>query len=236
MPQASDLRRAAAGPPIALVLFDCDGTLVESEALMHDVRMRQFSALGIPCSARELGVRYNGIRYPAMIADLTARHGIAIGPEVFDAIELEFTTRCATELQPVAGAEDLLRAMPVPFCLASNSPPPRLAHMLRSAGLLEHFGARIFSAADAGAPKPAPDVFLHAARQMGVQPSECLVIEDSLFGLRAGRAAGMRVATYLGASHQVDELVSPVLAAHPDFVLEALPDLLDVLAAHAPAG
>lgn len=221
--------------PIGLVLFDCDGTLVESETLMHDVRMRRFSALGIPCTARELAVRYNGIRYPAMIADLTARHGVDIGPEVFDAIEQEFMTRCASELQAVAGAAALLEALRVPFCLASNSPPARLVHMLRSAGLLDHFGARIFSAVDAGAPKPAPDVFLYAAAQMGVPPSECLVVEDSLFGLKAGRAAGMRVATYLGATHQVEELVAPVLAARPDFVLAALPDLLDVLASHAPA-
>jgi beta-phosphoglucomutase-like phosphatase (HAD superfamily) len=107
--------------------------------------------------------------------------------------------------------------------------------MLGSAGLLDHFGSRIVSAVDAAAPKPAPDVFLLAAKRMGVPPSECLVVEDSLFGLKAGRAAGMRVAAYLGATHQVDELVAPVLAASPDFVLDALPDLLDVLASHAPA-
>jgi len=220
--------------PIELVLFDCDGTLVESESLMHDVRMRQFSALGIPCTARELAVRYNGVRYPALIADLSARHGIEIGPQVVEAIELEFNTRCTSDLRPVAGAEELLAAMPVPFCLASNSSRARLIHMLRSAGLLAHFGPRIESALDGVAPKPRPDVFLLAAELMGVAPSACLVVEDSLFGLKAGRAAGMRVATYLGATHQVEELITPVLAAGPDFVLEALPDLLGVLASHAP--
>jgi HAD superfamily hydrolase (TIGR01509 family) len=223
-------RDAPAAAPIELVLFDCDGTLVESEALMHDVRMRQFSALGITCTARELAIRYNGVRYPALIADLSARHGIAIGPEVFEAIEREFNTRCMSELQPVAGARELLAAMPVPFCLASNSPRARLIHMLRTSGLLPHFGPRIVSALDAGAPKPQPDVFLLAAELMGVPPSACLVVEDSLFGLQAGRAAGMRVAAYLGASHQAEELVSPVLAACPDFVLETLPDLVNVLA------
>jgi HAD superfamily hydrolase (TIGR01509 family) len=222
--------------PIRLVLFDCDGTLVESETLMHDVRMRRFSALGIACTARELAIRYNGVRYPALIADLSARHGIPIGPEVFEAIEQEFNTRCASELRPVAGARELLEAMPVPFCLVSNSPRPRLIHMLRSAGLLGYFGPRIVSALDAGAPKPEPDVFLLAAELMGIQPEECLVVEDSLFGLKAGRAAGMRVAAFLGASHQAEELTSRVLAARPDFVVDTLPALLAILAARARAG
>jgi HAD superfamily hydrolase (TIGR01509 family) len=225
----ADISPTATGTPIELVLFDCDGTLVESEALMHDVRMRQFSALGISCTARELAIRYNGIRYPAIVADLSARHGIEIGPEVFEAIEVEFNTRCTSELRPVAGARDLLEAMPVPFCLVSNSPRPRLIHMLRSAGLLGYFGPRIVSALDAGAPKPQPDVFLLAAELMGVPPSACLVVEDSLFGLKAGRAAGMRVAVYLGATHQAEELVSPVLEARPDIVLETLPDLVSFL-------
>jgi HAD superfamily hydrolase (TIGR01509 family) len=222
--------------PIRLVLFDCDGTLVESETLMHDVRMRHFFALGIPCTAKELAIRYNGVRYPELIADLSARHGVAIGPEVFEAIEMEFNTRCVGELRPVAGAGELLGAMPVPFCLVSNSPRRRLIHMLRSAGLLSHFGPRIVSALDAGAPKPQPDVFLLAAELMGISPAECLVVEDSLFGLKAGRAAGMRVAAYLGASHQAEELIAPVLDARPDFVVEALPALLDILAAHTEAG
>ena len=215
--------------PTELVLFDCDGTLVESETLMFDVRMRQFAALGIPGTARELAHRYNGVGYAAMIADLSARHGVDIGPEVFTAIEREFTMRCADELQPVPGARDLLKAMPVPFCLASNSPRARLIHMLRSSGLLPYFGPRIVSALDGVAPKPQPGVFLLAAELMGVAPAACLVVEDSLFGLQAARAAGMRVAVYLGASHQMEELVAPVLAARPDFVLETLPALLDIL-------
>jgi HAD superfamily hydrolase (TIGR01509 family) len=221
---------SATDRPISLVLFDCDGTLLESEALMHDVRMRHFSALGIACTARELAIRYNGVRYPALIADLSERSGIEIGPDVFHAIENEFNTRTLSELQPVPGARELLAAMPVPFGMASNSPRVRLIHMLRATGLLGHFGPRIFSALDAGAPKPEPAVFLLAAELMGVPPEECLVVEDSLFGLKAGRAAGMRVAAYLGAAHQTEELMAPVLAAKPEFVLNTITDLLDVLA------
>lgn len=222
--------------PIELVLFDCDGTLVESEALMHDVRMRHFSALGIECTARELAVRYNGVRYPELVADLSARSGVAIGADIFDAIEHDFTMRCTTELRSVAGAEDMLAALTVPFCLVSNSPRRRLIHMLRSVGLLGHFGPRIVSALDVGIPKPRPDVFLLAAELMNVPPSRCLVVEDSLFGLNAGRAAGMRVAAYLGASHQVEELIAPVLAARPDFVVETMAELPDLVAMQAPTG
>ena len=181
--------RSAARPPIRLVLFDCDGTLVESEALMHDVRQRNFSVLGISCTARELAVRYHGVRYPQLIADLSARSGIEIGPAVIDAIESEFTLRCTTELRSIPYAAEVLATMPVPFCLVSNSPRKRLIHMLRSTGLLAYFGPRIFSALDVGPPKPEPDVFLLAAELMGVAPAHCLVVEDSLFGLKAGRAA-----------------------------------------------
>jgi HAD superfamily hydrolase (TIGR01509 family) len=221
--------------PIHLVLFDCDGTIVESEALMHDVRQRNFAALGIACTAHELAIRYNGVRYPQLIADLSARSGIEIGAGVFDAIESEFTTRCTTELRPVPHAAEVLAALPVPFCMVSNSPRQRVIHMLRSVGLLDYFGPRIVSALDVGVPKPQPAVFLLAAELMGVPPANCLVVEDSLFGLQAGRAAGMRVAAYLGATHQVDELTGPVLAAGPDHVLKTLPDLVGILAAHAPA-
>ena len=220
---------------IRLVLFDCDGTLLESEELMHDVRQRNFSALGIACTARELAVRYNGVRYPQLIADLSARSGIEIGPAVFDAIESEFNRRCATDLRPVPDAREVLAAMPVPFCMVSNSPRQRVIHKLRSTGLLAYFGPRIVSALDVGVPKPQPDVFLLAAELMGVLPAQCLVVEDSLFGLKAGRAAGMRVAAYLGAAHQVDELTGPLLAAKPDHVLGRLTDLLEVLAVHSPA-
>ncbi|ODT84103.1 MAG: hypothetical protein ABS76_00945 [Pelagibacterium sp. SCN 64-44] len=237
MPRLPETELPKASPePIDLVLFDCDGTLVESEALMHDVRMRHFSALGIACTARELAVRYNGVRYPELIADLSARSGVTIGAEIFDAIEQDFTTRCTTELRSVAGAADMLAALKVPFCLVSNSPRPRLIHMLRSAGLLTHFGPRIVSALDVGIPKPKPDVFLLAAELMNVPPSRCLVVEDSLFGLKAGRAAGMRVAAYLGASHQVEELVAPVRAARPDFIVETMAELPGLVAMQAPAG
>ena len=234
-PEPSGTTVQSGGEPIRLVLFDCDGTLVESEALMHDVRQRNFSALGIECTARDLAVRYNGVRYPQLIADLSARSGIEIGPDVFDAIESEFNTRCITELRPVPAAAEVLSAMPVQFCMVSNSPRQRLIHMLRTAGLLPFFGPRIVSALDVGVPKPQPDVFLLAAELMGVPPAQCLVVEDSLFGLKAGRAAGMRVAAYLGAAHQVDELIEPLLAARPEHVLETLPQLLDILRAYAPA-
>lgn len=212
-----------------LVLFDCDGTLLESETLMSDVQVRRLNALGIPCTAADLAIRYSGASTAAMIADLSQRFGTALDVSVFQTFERDFRARIDLELEPVEGAVELLSRMPVQFCLASNAPRFRLINMLRATGLLSVFGPRIVSAHDTDAAKPEPDVFLLAAELMGVDPSDCLVVEDSLFGLTAARAAGMRTAVYLGASHQRPEMTNAVLAAKPDHVLESLTDLLSIL-------
>jgi len=216
-----------------LVLFDCDGTLLESEALMCEVQVRRFSALGIPCTLQELSDRYTGVSNGEMLKDLGRRHGVSIGAETVDAIEAEFSARIDRDLRPTSGTPELLAAMPVPFCLASNAPRHRLIRMLRGTGLLHHFGPRIVSAHDVSAGKPAPDVFLLAAELMGVSPDACLVIEDSVPGLHAARAAGMGAAVFLGASHQTERTIAEVMNAHPDHVLETLPDLLDLLSGEA---
>jgi HAD superfamily hydrolase (TIGR01509 family) len=100
------------------------------------------------------------------------------------------------ELQAVDGVENLLKALRVPYCVASNSSPERMQASLKAARLLPYFEGRTFSAAEVAHPKPAPDLFLHAARKMKCRPPDCIVIEDTPTGVRAGVAAGMKVFGY----------------------------------------
>jgi HAD superfamily hydrolase (TIGR01509 family) len=113
---------------------------------------------------------------------------------------VEFRARCAArfelELEPVAGIEAVLAGLEVPFCVASNGPREKMDVSLRVAGLRDYFGSRIVSAYEVGVFKPAPDLFLEAARVMGADPRRCAVIEDSVAGVRAGVAAEMSVFAY----------------------------------------
>lgn len=217
---------------IALVLFDCDGTLIESEVLMYAVKAERISQMGVPYTGSALASRYTGLSYAIMVADLAEKHGLVIDDATTHAIEDDFLRRIGSELLAIDGAKELLEAMPVAYCIASNAPGGRLIHMLRATSLLDLFGTRVVSAHDAGRPKPDPAVFLLASELMGVPPAACLVVEDSLSGLLAARAAGMRVAVYLGGEHQTEAMIAAVRAARPDLELQKLPDLLPYIRAH----
>jgi HAD superfamily hydrolase (TIGR01509 family) len=102
------------------------------------------------------------------------------------------------ELKAVEGVAELMGSLEVPYCVASNSSPDRMRVSLKATGLLPNFEGRMFSATEVSNPKPAPDLFLHAARMMKTEPTDCVVIEDTPTGVRAGIAAGMRVLGYAG--------------------------------------
>jgi HAD superfamily hydrolase (TIGR01509 family) len=128
-------------------------------------------------------------------------------------------------LRPIVGIEALLDRLAVPFCLASSSNDARIAHSLATAGLASRFEGRIFSAAMVPNAKPAPDLFLHAAARMGAAPVRCLVVEDSVNGVLAGKAAGMTVWGFVGGSHCVGRDVGAALtAAGADRVFAAMRD------------
>jgi HAD superfamily hydrolase (TIGR01509 family) len=129
------------------------------------------------------------------------------------------------ELRPVAGVSEALERINLPVCVASSSPPDRLRFKLELTGLYERFVGRIFSAAEVANGKPAPDLFLHAARQMGVKPAGCVVVEDSRYGVEAARAASMDVLAYVGGGMTpVDELAGPRTTVFDD--MRSLPGLL----------
>ena len=185
-----------------LLIFDCDGVLVDSEVVVAPVVAGLFTAHGATLSGDEVLDRYTGLANPEMIRQVEREFAVTL-PEGFltelEAAELEAPER---DLRAVPGMAALLGVLgDVPVCVASSSAPERIRRSLEVTELARYFGDHVFSASEVARPKPAPDLFLHAAAAMGRVPGECLVVEDSVFGVAAGVAAGMRVIGFTGATH-----------------------------------
>ena len=177
-----------------LVIFDCDGVLVDSEPLANEVLNRHLAAVGLPLSLEESADRFTGRSMASCVAMIEETLGSALPSGFLAAVRQE--TRAAFEgrLAAVAGVRDILRGLAGPYCVASSGSHDKIRHSLRLTDLTGFFGdSRIFSAEDVALGKPAPDLFLLAAARCGVSPGECVVVEDSRPGVEAAVAAGMRV-------------------------------------------
>lgn len=210
-----------------LVIFDCDGVLVDSEIIAARVNADLFTREGYPITAEEAAFRFAGIQGPDIWAMVEGELGRRLPPTLFDETEAEIDRRLATEVEALAGADDMLAGLRHETCVCSNSSEARIALMLERVGLAGHFRGRIFSAADiAGCrPKPAPDIFLHAARALSVTPAEAVVVEDSTAGVRAAAAAGMRVVGFTGATHSWPGHGEALIEAGAETVIRRLADV-----------
>ncbi|OZI36493.1 phosphoglycolate phosphatase [Bordetella genomosp. 1] len=190
--------------PVQLVIFDCDGVLIDSEIIAAHAQSRALAPYGIALTPRELALRFAGIPDRDQWQTLQQEHGVTL-PDHFEADyadSLEAIFR--NELRALPHAReltDLLRARGIPYCVASSSERDRLRVNLGIAGLADRFEPHLFSVTQVARGKPWPDLFLHAAATMGVAPGHCLVVEDSVPGVRAARAAGMRVVGDVAAGH-----------------------------------
>lgn len=208
---------------VRLVIFDCDGVLVDSERISIRVDAAAITALGWPMSEAEVVERFMGRSVKFMASEVEARLGHL--PDDWED-ELHHLTRKAfeTELTPVAGIEEALDHLTVPTCVASSGSHDKMRYTLGLTGLYGRFRGRIFSADEVARGKPAPDLFLHAARSLGVAPADCAVVEDSFYGVEAARAAGMRVFGYAGGLTPPDRLEGPRTVVFGD--MRELPRLL----------
>lgn len=178
-----------------LIIFDCDGVLVDSERISHEVMIAMLAERGVAMSFDDAVARFMGTSMPhalAVVEQLTGEAPASFLPAFRERTFAAF----AAELQPVPGVPELLDALTTPCCVASNGPREKMALTLRRTGLLARFEGRLFSADDVARPKPAPDLFLHAAARLGARVPGCVVVEDSPTGVTAARAAGMRVFGY----------------------------------------
>jgi HAD superfamily hydrolase (TIGR01509 family) len=175
------------------VIFDCDGTLVDSETLSAEVFCELLTGMGHVADAAEILRSFRGRQLARCLEDLEARHG-ALPPDFTEVFRARAAEVFRERLREIEGAAALLEAMTHPACVASNAPRNKIALCLEATGLARFFPhPRVFSAYEVGAWKPDPGLFLHAAAVMGAAPSRCLVVEDSAPGVIAARAAGMRV-------------------------------------------
>ena len=191
-------------PDPSMIIFDCDGVLVDSEAIKSEVVARHLAKLGISITGSMLLERFSGVPEREMYQALSIETGVAIPPEHIAEAHALKISHCAAKGEALAmpGIHACLDAVrDVPICVASSSSPGMLAHLLRQANLLDRFAPNIFSAAEVQRGKPAPDLFLWAAQRMGIAPERCIVIEDSLAGITAARAAAMTPVGFAGGCH-----------------------------------
>jgi HAD superfamily hydrolase (TIGR01509 family) len=207
-----------------LIIFDCDGVLVDSESLACGAVLDCLCRHGIEMDADTVFDKLLG-RSPRTIGEYCAQLGRSV-PEGFYA-ELRATTRAAfaAALKPIHGVASVLENLRTPYCVASSSDLDRMDYSLRLTGLSALVDGRLFSAAMVRHGKPAPDLFLHAAARMGTAPDRVLVVEDSVSGVQAGKAAGMTVWGFVGGSHYAGRAGRALLmAAGADLVFDRMAD------------
>jgi HAD superfamily hydrolase (TIGR01509 family) len=210
--------------PFELVIFDCDGVLVDSERLAVRVEAELLAELGWPLSQAEIVERFMGRTTEYMDEAIEAQLGSRLPGDWSDQFQRRYREAFAAELVPVDGVLDALDQIAVPTCVASSGSHDKLRFTLGHTGLYERFEGRIFSGYEVANGKPAPDLFLHAAARMGAGPARCAVVEDSLYGVLAARAAGMRVFGYAGGLTPADRLEGEATVVFED--MRELPRLL----------
>ena len=214
--------------PLRLVIFDCDGVLVDSEGPAAQVSAREVSLLGWPMTADEAMARFIGLRLSDMPALVAAHTGRPVPPGWVEHLRDRMIEAFANDMQPMPGAAAALRAtteLGLPYRVASNSSHEEMRVKFARCGLAQLVEGRVHSARDVAAGKPAPDVFLAAAAAEGMAPRACVVVEDSLPGIRGALAAGM---TCIGLDPHGPGDALRAAGAYPIRSLSELPALFRV--------
>ncbi len=186
---------------IRLVILDCDGVLIDSEIISATILVEQISKLGVSIDFHYVQQHFLGRSFPRVVELIQQQFGVDLPAEFEATYRSELLKAFETRLTLMPGVLDALDAMAVDCCVATSSSPPRVRRSLELVSLLQRFKGRVFTASQVANGKPAPDLFLYAAAQMGFAPHHCLVIEDSVPGVEAALAAGMAVACFTGGSH-----------------------------------
>jgi len=217
--------------PPGLIIFDCDGVLVDSEPISIGVLLDVIAGLGGQISEDAAYDLFLGKSMATICGMLRKDFGLIVTDDHLDEMRSALYARFQHELKPIPGIHETILKLGGTRCVASSSLPERIRLSLRVTGLLELFEPHIYSSTMVTRGKPAPDLFLHAAREMGVAPSDCIVIEDSPAGVEAARSAGMRVFAFAGGSHAATPALRAAIAAlGPDAVFDDMRELPALLA------
>ena len=216
---------------IELVIFDLDGVLVDSEAVVITIESQMLTDAGYPMTVDEIADTCIGLSYADMKALIEDRFSRPIQDQLFDDIQAAALAAFPNMLEPVAGVADLLASSQLPRCIASSSDLDRIHLSLELTELRTFFPSHtVFSAEMVSRGKPYPDLFLHAAEQMGADPQKCLVDEDSPYGVSAALSAGMHVVGFVGGLHARPSLTTRLNDAGATTVLSTAEELSALLA------
>ena len=217
------------------VIFDCDGVLIDSEIIYHKVELAVLAALGLEYDPHEFAARFMGMSdkafHEALEADALARLGRSIIADLRLRLRESYSETITENLTIVSGVIAAVDAVRVPRAVASSSTMSALEYKLQLTGLWNRFVPHVYSAEHVTAGKPAPDLFLHAAQSLGIEPARCLVIEDSANGVCAAKAAGMRVWGFVGGSHNDSQSGEPLRALGAERIIENWHQAAPLLAA-----
>ncbi len=183
---------------IDLVIFDSDGVLVDSEEIALAVLARAARRAGAQIDLAEALTLFRGLKIADCVVEIERRSGRRVGDRFIEDVRAATALAFEADLQAVEGVHDALAAISIPVCVASNGPMSKLAQTLKLTKLQGRFEGRVFSAYEVGSWKPDPGLFLHAAQTLGADPGRCVVVEDSLTGVQAAKAAGMHVLGFTG--------------------------------------
>jgi HAD superfamily hydrolase (TIGR01509 family) len=179
-----------------LVIFDCDGVLVDSERITNRVFAEMLGELGLAITLEDMFERFVGHSMAQCLELITAMLGRPPPDDFVPSYRVRSSLALEALVKPVPGIEDALAQIAIPWCVASNGPHEKMRLTLGRTGLLPRFEGKLFSGSEVAHPKPAPDLFLHAAQRCRVAPADCVVVEDTPTGVAAAVAAGMAVLGY----------------------------------------
>jgi len=215
-----------AAPKTELVIFDCDGVLVDSEPLSIRVLIETMRDLGLTLTEADCYQRFLGRSLSSLKTTLRDSYHRTITDQQLAAMRERLYEVYRAELKPIDGIFPVLAALGLPCCVASSSLPDRIRISLELTGLAHHFGSHVFSATMVDHGKPAPDLFLYAAAQMGAAPERCIVIEDSPAGIEAAHRAGMRAFAFVGGSHAAPAgLRATIASLRPEAIFDRMDEL-----------
>jgi len=215
----------------ALVIFDCDGVLIDSEIVACGIEAEMLTEVGYPVSVADVAERFMGRPTADMVRTVEAALGHALPGDFLARLNRRIVEGYRGRLKAVDGAAQAIAAAPAPVCVASSSEPAKLFTGLIESGLIDAVYPNVFSTVLVKRGKPEPDLFLHAADRMGAAPEHCIVVEDSVPGVMAGKAAGMTVIGFTGGAHVNPDHGARLRAAGADDVVPSHPALSARLAA-----
>ena len=214
---------------ISHVIFDCDGVLIDSEKISMDVDIALLAENGIDLTELEIHHRFVGTTFEAMVVELEREYKRPLPPDLAarkDGMMLDLYRRA---LKPVPGVIPMLNKLKLPKSIGTNGPRERAIEALRMTGLEPFFGDRLTTYEDVQNGKPAPDIYLLAAKRAGLAPSHCLVVEDSVTGATAALAAGCKVIGFTGVAHDPGAKATELKKLGVSHIIQDMGELLDAI-------